>query len=919
MLKLQVSDGIETSKPASLRVSAYPLQIKLLHNTGLVVVHRSFSYLTPANLSFVTNSDDTSIEIRYDIVVPPQHGAMQKFKNQSGTWVDVDYFSSKDVEMEGVRYIHNIGSPSHDGFKFQASVREVRTQQTFEFKITFIDLELKEMRRYGINFTNTADVSINTQSLRYQTNPLIISPSKITYRIEAVPRYGDLLLIQQTLKRSSTFTQDDVDSGKLKYRLYRKAYSTIEDKFFFKVSAPQCTDISSSLAFRHYVGKNMKVPENLEALEVDEGSRVPLKIVKTNFIDYGVTSLAFNVTSGPHHGWLAVMNDSNSVKRSNATFFTLQELLSQLVYYIHDDSESKEDAFQFLATSNNAADFMYIGVFRIDVLMRNDNPPERLERKVFHVVSKGERLLTSKDLLYTDKDLDTKPSDLIYTKKDIENGALYKITDFAVQLNQFTQEDINNEFVMFRHYGEDHGIFKFTVSDGQISTPGDLEIQASPPYVHLLLGSHLVVQFNRSAILTSKEIDLETNVYAVDKDIRFTILEKPKHGILMKHTRETNSFDHNDLTRGTVSYKHLDGSSSKDNIRFKISVKGAEAEGILVVKIYPESYWEALVVQNNKTIFVEEATSILISKKSLEIMHPKIPANQITYHIQEWPKNGYLEVQPQDEFSEETREDYSGTLVKHFEQNLINEGRVYYVQAVINQTQDRFVVDVTNGITSLRGLSINFVIIPEKLYMGSQNLTVIEGKSVVFSPNDFFPITSYYAGKITDYRVTEKPKHGSVVDSTKNAQVKKFSQKHINAGVIVYKHNGDESFSDSFKMVVTAEDKASEPFEIWINIQPVNDEVPILSNETKLSVWQGGSIIFTSAHLNAIDNDTTPDDIIYNVTSVKNGFISHVAFPERDIYMFSQEQVNKGKVLFTHTSKYYFLPLVTFLSFLLSF
>ena len=904
MLKLQVSDGIKTSQPASLRVSAYPLLITLQHNTGLVVVHRSFSHLTPANISFVTNSDDTSIEIRYDIVVPPQHGAMQKFNNQTGNWVDVDHFSSKDVEIEAVRYIHNIGSPSHDGFKFQANVREVRTQQTFEFKITFIDLELKEIRRYGINFTNTADVSISTQSLRYQTNPLITPPSKITYRIEAVPRFGDLLLIQQTLKKNSIFTQDDVDSGKLKYRLYRKAYSTIEDKFFFKVSAPQCTDISSSLTFKHYVGKNMKVPESVETLEVDEGSRVKLKIVKTNFIDYGVKSLAFNVTTGPYHGWLAVMNDSNSVKRSNATFFTLQELLSQLVYYIHDDSESKEDTFQFLATSNSGADFMYIGIFGIEVSMRNDNPPERLDRKVFHVVSKGERLLTSKDLEYTDKDIDTKPSDLLYTNKYIENGALYKITDFAVQLNQFTQEDINNEFVMFRHNGEDHGIFKFTVSDGQISTPGDLEIQASPPYVHLQLGSYLVVQFNKSAILTSKEIDLETNVYTVDKDIRFAILERPKHGVLMKHTRETTSFDQNDLKRGSVSYKHLDGSSTNDNIRFKISVKGAEAEGVLVVKIYPESYWEALVVHNNKTIFVEEATSILISKKSLEIMHPKIPANQITYHIKEGPKNGYLELQTQEELSEETKEDYSGTLVKHFEQNLINEGRVFYVQSVINQTQDRFVVDVTNGITWLRGLCINFVIIPEKLYMGSHNLTVTEGKTVVFSANDFFAITSYYAGKITDYRITEKPKHGSIVDSTKNSQIKKFSQKHINAGVIVYKHNGDESLSDSFKMVVTAEDKASEPFEVWINIQPVNDEVPILFNETKLSVWQGGSIVLTSAHLNAIDNDTTPDDIIYNVTSVKNGFISHAAFPERDIYIFSQEQVNEEKILFTHTSKY---------------
>ena len=72
-------------------------------------------------------------------------------------------------------------------------------------------------------------------------------------------------------------------------------------------------------------------------------------------------------------------------------------------------------------------------------------------------------------------------------------------------------------------------------------------------------------------------------------------------------------------------YKHLGGSLTRDDFKFKVSTKGAEAEGMFLIKIYPESYWQALIVQNNKTVFVEEATSILLNRKSLEIMHPKIP------------------------------------------------------------------------------------------------------------------------------------------------------------------------------------------------------------------------------------------------------------------------------------------------------
>jgi len=196
------------------------------------------------------------------------------------------------------------------------------------------------------------------------------------------------------------------------------------------------------------------------------------------------------------------------------------------------------------------------------------------------------------------------------------------------------------------------------------------------------------------------------------------------------------------------------------------------------------------------------------------------------------------------------------------------------------------------------------VIVPEKLYVEAKSFTVVEGKDVILSEMNFLVVTPYYAGKVSDYRIVEKPRHGTILDSTKNTQVKKFSQKHLNAGVILYKHNGDEFLSDSFRMVVTASDKMSEPFDVSIIVQPVNDEIPVLVNRTKLNVWQGGSLILTSTNLAAIDNDTSPYDIIFNVTGVRNGYISLITSPDVDIYNFTQSQINESQVVFTHTSKY---------------
>lgn len=903
MLGLQVSDGTVSSQPAYLRVSAYPLQIKLMHNTGLVVVNRSFSYLTPANLSFITNSDDNTTDIRYDIITSPQYGMLQKLNDNSGNWQKVDYFTSRDIDLRTIRYLHNIGSPIQDEFKFKACVWEVKTQQTYDFRITFIYLELKEIKRMPVNFTNTAEVIVTGQNLKYQTNPLITSPKKILFTINVGPRYGELLVTKRKINVGNSFSQEDIDTGKLRYRLYRRAYSIIHDELTFKVSAPQCIDMLSTLSLKHHLAKNNKGIEGTETLKIEEGSKVALKILRANTMDYGVSNLIYNLTINPRHGWLMVLNRTKSQIRSNATYFTSEELLSQTVYYMHDDSETREDSFEYIGIALDPVDFMYVGRFRIEVIMKNDNPPERVVNKIFRVVSKGEKLITNKDLAYIDKDINTRPSDIKYTRKDNGRSGIYRITDPTLQIREFTQQNIDDEKILFRHYGDDCEKLEYTVSDGHFHTDGIFEIEASPPYIRLKESNGSIVQFNRSVVLRSKELEIETNIYMLEKEVKYAILEKPKYGILLKHTKETAAFTGEDLIHSSISYRHLGSSLDKDDLKFKISAKGAENEGIFTIKVYPASYWEAMTVLNNKTIFVEESTSLLINRKSLEIMHPKISPSEIIYFLREWPRNGYLEVQSHDEHAEESKEEYVGNWVKQFDQALINDGRLFYVQSVMNQTNDKFVVDITNGIIWMYALSVNIIIVPDKLYVEAKNLNVVEGKSVILDETDFIVITSYYAGKVTDYQIIQKPKHGVVIDYTRNSSVKKFSQKVLNSCLIMYKHNGDEFSKDSFKMVAITDDKISEPFDVWIVVQPINDEVPVLVNKTILNVWQGGSVILTSSYLASMDNDTVPSEITFNLTSMKNGYISTLG-SDIEIYTFTQQQIDESKIVFTHTSKY---------------
>lgn len=52
---------------------------------------------------------------------------------------------------------------------------------------------------------------------------------------------------------------------------------------------------------------------------------------------------------------------------------------------------------------------------------------------------------------------------------------------------------------------------------------------------------------------------------------------------------------------------------------------------------------------------------------------------------------------------------------------------MFYIQAGVNQSSDSFEFDVTNGITWLKGLQLKIVIIPENIYIETDDISVEEG------------------------------------------------------------------------------------------------------------------------------------------------------------------------------------------------
>lgn len=71
--------------------------------------------------------------------------------------------------------------------------------------------------------------------------------------------------------------------------------------------------------------------------------------------------------------------------------------------------------------------------------------------------------------------------------------------------------------------------------------------------------------------------------------------------------------------------------------RYQVSIKNITAEGEVLVRIYPAAYWEPLQVRKNQTLYVEESTSVVISKDILEVGEVNMMNFELIEHYQNLP------------------------------------------------------------------------------------------------------------------------------------------------------------------------------------------------------------------------------------------------------------------------------------------
>jgi hypothetical protein len=187
-------------------------------------------------------------------------------------------------------------------------------------------------------------------------------------------------------------------------------------------------------------------------------------------------------------------------------------------------------------------------------------------------------------------------------------------------------------------------------------------------------------------------------------------------------------------------------------------------------------------------------------------------------------------------------------------------------------------------------------------------LSVTEGESATLSKAILRVVDVDNASSELRYSLITLPGHGHLA-LAQTPQIAltgqgTFTQAQIDAGEVIYVHDGSETKLDSLQLRVSDGEGAAPPdITVQINITSVND-APVLENLSSLQLLQGQSVTLTSTQLAFEDADTPPDQLTYSITQgAAHGHLALRGSPEVALTganAFTQAQVNAGQIIYVH-------------------
>ncbi|XP_062899606.1 extracellular matrix protein FRAS1 isoform X1 [Mobula hypostoma] len=871
-------------------------------------------------------------------------------------------FTQQDLNDGMVWYQHSGIASTEDSFTFQVSdnTGSYNGDESHIFKIGILQ-ENKDAPQLAPGIITPLQITaLEDRVTIIQTTQLSFvdkdTPSQdLIYNITVplLPDHGTLERSDKPFFPVTSFTQADIDSGRILYRppaasfhvqgFFKFSFTGLPESvnFLFRVSDGEHTSPEMDFTI-HLLSTNQQPPifEISEPfIEVSQGGRatVGLSQLAVRDADTHPDDLLFELLEPPQFGVLIKSDYSEPVEMVKGETFTHDDVVRNILHYVHDGTPATEDSMQILVTDGVTT---ATTLLEIHVSGTDSEGPQLVPGSLLtiSVPEKSFATITRSHLAYIDNSspeskiriqlislpmygfLTNGHQELLefstFTMEDIDNQRIRYTTDYdannqpVTDIFHFAVYDVDN-------YRLDNQIFTITITGSKNHSPhvnprGEFtQKKGEPPSmtveaVQVKKGTGVVIR-NTSLSL----IDLDTP----EDELVFRVTKKPSHGKLRKRQFYTeplengrvltqgSSFTYQDVLDELIVYTH-DGSNVKsDEVHFSFTDGLYTENGKMEFFILKQKNESPRLSINRGLQFSAGSVSV-ITQQHLRATDIDSDDEKLTFVITKDPTVGRLQMSKTDNLVQIS---IRGP-IKKFTQADINKGFIEYRHEKGGPGGSfafKFdVVDIDGN--KLLDQSFFITVFEDKLPP-----TIVVNKGLVLEENSVKKITTLQLSATDQdsepgeliYRLNKQPQLGHIEHTASpGTKVTHFTQADLAARSIQYVHTSDEEkHSDDFTFSVS--DGVNEVTQTFsITIRPVDDALPVVQIPG-MRVQEGVRKTITEFELKATDEDTEAESLTFTIVQPpRHGTIERTnnGYHYRQTNTFTMDDVYQNHISYNH-------------------
>lgn len=448
----------------------------------------------------------------------------------------------------------------------------------------------------------------------------------------------------------TSFMMKDVIQNDISYvQSVHKGTEPRDDRFTFK-----CSDGSNLSPNKFFPIKirplNDEAPEVfMREFVVMEGMNLIIDLPILNAVDKDEPKdvLTFVIDKPPRHGKLVQQTPTGIYPISNFTLDNIED--GSTIVYEHDDSESKEDSFNFTLTDgiHNISNGISIMILPV-----NDETPRLTINNGLEIEDIGQtEYITNKDLKATD--LDSPDSSISFSVRRPPSHGWLQIVLEGIPRNltkgsNFTQNDIDEGRVRYVHTGLQgvRDLIKFDVTDG-LNPLIDRYFYVTVAGIDMVYPDvvNKGVELPEGGQVTLTTAILSgTDLNSPDKDLIFSITRAPSRG----HLESTDmpgipvtSFSQLQLAANKIRYVHTSDDEMKMD-SFEFEVTDGYNPVFRTFRISLSDVDNKKPVLFFETLRVKEGGNKLITPFELKADDKDTPDERILFTITQVPVHGNI-------------------------------------------------------------------------------------------------------------------------------------------------------------------------------------------------------------------------------------------------------------------------------------